>query len=1147
MKDPFEESRSEGYASDQHPDNDVGCQPAALWLEVCANRTNEESATAYLRHASRCRGCSALLQEAAAVLGNEASPEEEKYLDEMATSTEAGRTALAERLYRQATKNQGARLTGSVRRWRLPWPLVAVASMALCAVVWLAVVYFRPHSESRLLAMAYDKQRPSELRIPGSEPGPLISPTRGKSAEEPASRELLQLKLRAREQFERDPNDARVRQTLGRIAIVEHDGEIARREFEMAEVLDPHLAGLKFDLASAEFVSAETTGQMLGYARAIDLFSQYLQEVHQNDAVALFDRGLCWERQSVTTEAIKDYEAALAVEKDPHWRKEIEQRLATLRESNSETTTQNFQKSPLTATAFLGLKGDLPGQYETYLDVAGRDWLVHRGDRSEVDEALRRLAILGATHDDQWMADMLRAKSSKNEREADSTLAQALRSSALGNSDEALSASGKAMLLYAATDNAAGYLRAAVEHIYNLQRMGRAGDCLREAALLKGREKLVRYAWMRTYLQLEVTAGHAMLGEAATDRASASAAVLMAKEAKLPIAGLRAVGFVVNIDLRHELYESAWKEAVYGLQEGSAIRGTNMPRYQLLYGLERSAKALDLHWTQAGLADAAVVAATRTTNRQVAAYSLEELALIQLEIGDSTSAAQSFQTADALLRTLGNGTAAKTYLADWKTDRAMLQAEQQNLDGALEMLAQNEPMYQDPDAFYPRLHYYTEYAEILRKSQRTPESLAKAWKAIQDSEQRLASIRTEEERRSWRETTGRAYEILGLDLAQSGDAEMALRAWEWLKSAPYRKAQPLAAGISRVELAKVLPHVPQQSPGRVTLVYARVLDRYVAWSISNDTHVPIRMRFLAVQPTLAARRGASFLRLCSDFHSSTDDVALLGGRLYSDMIMPFQAELDSATQVRLDLDSSLTLIPFAALMHEGRFLGLQHTLLLLPEWWTTNEKSGLLGQASDKLPENPRLLVVQEVSPGSLPQIPRVYDESLDIVKQFPQAHLERATLRRGDSGLELGSLAMPKADLSEVDLVHYAGHGVDEESIQQEPHVSESVMTIARGSLPHCRLAVLAACQTMRERESSAQNVPSVARIFMAAGANHVLATQWDVDSRMTRLLMIRFYAEVADRQTFDEALRRAQQSLQSEPSSSHPYFWSAFELMGQ
>src|SRR5271155_305658 len=110
---------------------------------------------------------------------------------------------------------------------------------------------------------------------------------------------------------------------LGRIAVVEHDGETARRQFEMAEALNPHLQGLKFDLGTAYFEIAESTEKPLEYARAIDFFGQHLQDVHQQDAVALFDQGLCWERQNIDSEAVKDFEAALALEKNADWRQEI--------------------------------------------------------------------------------------------------------------------------------------------------------------------------------------------------------------------------------------------------------------------------------------------------------------------------------------------------------------------------------------------------------------------------------------------------------------------------------------------------------------------------------------------------------------------------------------------------------------------------------------------------------------------------------------------------------------------------------------------------------------------------------------------------------------------------------------------------------
>jgi CHAT domain-containing protein len=50
-----------------------------------------------------------------------------------------------------------------------------------------------------------------------------------------------------------------------------------------------------------------------------------------------------------------------------------------------------------------------------------------------------------------------------------------------------------------------------------------------------------------------------------------------------------------------------------------------------------------------------------------------------------------------------------------------------------------------------------------------------------------------------------------------------------------------------------------------------------------------------------------------------------------------------------------------------------------------------------------------------------------------------------------------------------------------------------------------------------------------------------------MTQKLMVRFYAELANHQTFAEALRRAQSSIQSDPAAAHPYFWSAFQLVGR
>lgn len=1150
MREPFGPPHFEGSspADPEHcPD---GCFSAAVWDDVCTGAVPEEAAMDYLRHAEKCSRCSALLRESTIYAGAE-TEEEEAFLNGLATHSAEGQMRVASLLAartKSGPKTQFASIRSTKKRFF--WPAFGLTAAALLVV---SIIIFRPASDAKLLATAYDRQRLSELRIPGGEAVALSSPTRSATQQRTAPSELLQLKLRSQQKFEKDPNDAALRQTLGRIAIVEHDGETARREFEMAQALDPHLAGLKFDFGSAYFELAESNGQSLNYAHAIDYYSQYLQDVHQQDAVALFNRGLSWERQSVATEAIKDFEAALALEKDPGWRREIEQHLRKLKALSSNDSSLQVEQTSSTPASFLALHEETPGQYETYLDIAGREWLTQPRERADVRAALAQLAAMGAGHGDLWLGEMLRAPPSKTELAADRALAQALQASAGGDADTALAASASAVTLYTQANNQPGQLRARAEHIYSLQRMGQAKDCLSEAAPLMAHNELARYAWLQVYVQLEVAACHDMLGEIAEGLRGAEATSMMASKSGLPISGLRATSFVVDGNLLQKRLQSAWTTATVGLAVAYSVRGTSMRQFQLLNGLQDAAKSLDLKWTQAALADAAAQAALNTSNRQIAAYAFEDLALAQLNIGATAASGHSFERADQLLSTIGKGTAASRYLADWKTDRAVLQAREQGPPAALQMLADEEAVYQKPDAFYARLHYYAEYAELLRESHRTQESFEKVWKAVENSEHLLAGIHTEEQRQAWQEQSARAYHVLVLDFADAGQPETALRAWEWLQTAPYRSGRFQTAGNTLSGSAATFPAIPPQNVVQLTLVYARLQDQYLAWSISDDRRTPIRMRILASSPGTIDDEGRAFLRLCSDPQSSTRDLSLLGNALYRDLIAPFQDQVDHAERIQLDLDSSLARIPFAALMHGSRYLGIDHELLFLPSWWTlTGPQQHGAGQeqaGQEKLPDHARLLVVRESASRSAARIPEEYDESFDIAERFPQAKIQTATLQPSGAAIQLSGPSSLRPLLASADLFHYTGHGLDEDAApgNADGPAAQPVFSLTRGSMVRCRLAVLAACRTLNKREEDAEDVPSFARTLLAAGAGHVLGTQWDVDSHMTRKLMVRFYTELAGHQRFTEALRRAQQSLQSEPSASHPYFWSAFQMVGQ
>ena len=92
--------------------------------------------------------------------------------------------------------------------------------------------------------------------------------------------------------------------------------------------------------------------------------------------------------------------------------------------------------------------------------------------------------------------------------------------------------------------------------------------------------------------------------------------------------------------------------------------------------------------------------------------------------------------------------------------------------------------------------------------------------------------------------------------------------------------------------------------------------------------------------------------------------------------------------------------------------------------------------------------------------------------------------------------------------------------------------------------LLVLSACQTAVGDNRAALGLAGVA---VRAGARSTLASLWFVSDEATSLLMSQFYQELTNPQvTKAEALRHAQMVILQNQTFNHPYFWSAFVLVG-
>ncbi|MCM0592792.1 MAG: CHAT domain-containing protein [Gloeotrichia echinulata DVL01] len=92
--------------------------------------------------------------------------------------------------------------------------------------------------------------------------------------------------------------------------------------------------------------------------------------------------------------------------------------------------------------------------------------------------------------------------------------------------------------------------------------------------------------------------------------------------------------------------------------------------------------------------------------------------------------------------------------------------------------------------------------------------------------------------------------------------------------------------------------------------------------------------------------------------------------------------------------------------------------------------------------------------------------------------------------------------------------------------------------------LLVLSACQTAKGDNRATLGLAGVA---VRSGARSTLATLWSVQDQSTSQLIAEFYRLLTQSgMTKAEALRQAQLSLLNSAQYKHPYYWSAFVLVG-
>jgi len=144
-----------------------------------------------------------------------------------------------------------------------------------------------------------------------------------------------------------------------------------------------------------------------------------------------------------------------------------------------------------------------------------------------------------------------------------------------------------------------------------------------------------------------------------------------------------------------------------------------------------------------------------------------------------------------------------------------------------------------------------------------------------------------------------------------------------------------------------------------------------------------------------------------------------------------------------------------------------------------------------------------------------------------------------------------------DFDVVHFACHGEfnDMQPLQSGLLLAQDgdddgllrVPDVFGLNLQKANLVTLSACETALSKVRGGEDWAGMSRGFIYAGTPSILATLWSVDDKSTAILMKNFYANwLTKGMSKPAALRQAQLDLKAIPEYNHPYYWAAFEMIG-
>ncbi len=188
-------------------------------------------------------------------------------------------------------------------------------------------------------------------------------------------------------------------------------------------------------------------------------------------------------------------------------------------------------------------------------------------------------------------------------------------------------------------------------------------------------------------------------------------------------------------------------------------------------------------------------------------------------------------------------------------------------------------------------------------------------------------------------------------------------------------------------------------------------------------------------------------------------------------------------------------------------------------------------------------------------ELPESETEVKEISRLFNNKNLSAKIFTHASAKEEL----IKSDEMKNYKYIHIASHGFINE---KKPKLSGILFTLGDSTVAedgilysneiynlnlNADLLVLSACESGLGKIAKGEGVIGLTRGFSYSGAKNIIVSLWQVADKSTSDLMIEFYKNVLDGDSYSSALRKSKLKLINDAKYSYPLEWSPFILIGE